>query len=651
MITISDSIVLATAKLRSRKMRTFATVFLASLLFGVLVATSLVVNGAYKSIDSFRNDGLTGRYIVSVYPAINDPLLLSSTLRDPVLVGEAKERYAALVRQKIAEAERLGVSYTQASDQPPYSIASDGEERLTLNDQNGIVSELLEEKYSHEPSFDDAELTATAKKYGATNFFSMSHFNIERNASLEVLPDGKEVFYDELDDVAFNENYKTPIVDGMQMTLAPTEINRPFLLPENGGWQPIDGSLPVVLPQNRIEQLLGLEPLSANASSREKSDRLKVVRTRAVNLSFQACYRNSSSKSLIQQTIQGQKEFEANKTAKDFQYPLQIYELPDPEACSEPTVLSDTRTMNQKTQDENKALFDSTFGQKEVPSSYFVSFKVVGISPTESSQTSQENAQSAVKVRNFGDVLDSLLATNGIQQIIPSQLYDKIPDKDKYKDLFTYTPTYLFGNEDNKQRFVEFTNSNNAQRFINEQSCATQSDGTCKPTGRLYQASLAFSNSVALDDIRIKTSHWFNYAMLIVIVLATIIMYIAIGRTIVDGRHETAVFRAIGFSRIDIAQVYLLYASLLSLLVAVCATGLGFAGAFFIDYKYAPDLTARAQYAFSDLSMSKTATLIEMNSQQLILLAAACLSVGILSIIFPLLRNVYRSPMRDMREE
>ena len=103
MIRLADTILLAYTKLRAHKVRTIITVLLASLLFGTLVAASLIMTGALKSIASFREDGLTSRYIVGVAPVI-DTNAAAQLRRDPALIAEAKKRYEKLVTEKTAEA-------------------------------------------------------------------------------------------------------------------------------------------------------------------------------------------------------------------------------------------------------------------------------------------------------------------------------------------------------------------------------------------------------------------------------------------------------------------------------------------------------------------------------------------------------------------
>ncbi len=647
MIKLGDTILLAFTKLRTRKLRTIMTIILASLLFGVLVATSLVMTGAFRSIDAFRRDGLTSRYIVGVTNAPGDPMALHKLLRDPTLIKEAKSRYQALVTRKTAEAKRFGLSYTQASDQPPYSQATNGDETLSINDPNGIAHDLLAEKFSSQPAFDDAKLHNIADKYGATSFFESENYSVKRGSTLAVLPSSGEKFYDQSDDAAINANHQAPILDP-GLLISPANITKPFMLPNNGNWKPSDNSIPIILPQNTIEQLLGLEKLPANASSSVKLTRFKEVRNKAESLRFQACYRNDASQALIQQVVQQQKDIEAHVGDKDYRQPDFTYNLPDPKTCQEPTVKNDMRTTAEKKADENQAAFDQEFGKDTTPVSYFVSFKVVGVSPVEQSAGNQQSTSS----RNLSDILSNLLETSGVGQAVPESLYNRIPDKSKYDDIFTYAPTYFFArNEDNRQRYVEFATAAGAIKFVDEQSCTTQYDNTCKPLGRPYQASLSFSNSAALDDIRTKATTWFNYALIGVIALAAVVMWITIGRTIADGRRETAVFRAIGFKRIDIAMVYVLYTILLSILVAACAVGIGFVGAVVMNQKFGPILTAQAQYGFGGLDLSKSVNLISVDTKQIGLLLLACLATGLVSMIIPLLRNVRRSPIRDMRDE
>lgn len=648
MIKFTDAALLAFTKLRTNKIRTIITIVLASLLFGMLVAASLAINGVFRSVGSFREDGLTSRYIVNVYPSPGVDTI-SNLRRDPHLITEAKKRYEKLVEAKKVEAKRLGLSYTQASDQPPYTQSSDGNEMLTLRDQNGIVHDLLEEYFKDKPAINDSKLKKVAQQYHADNIFSSTIRQVSRGSTLNVLPSGKEAFYDQLDNTERDANYVRPIIADY-LTIAPPDITDPFMLPDNAGWKPDGTSLPIILPQNAVERLLSKDMTSDKADVSKKLADLKHLRSEAADLTVQACYRNDASIALIQKTILQQKDIKANVGKKDYQKPNLIYKLPDPTKCKNPSVVSDTRTADEKKHDDNQKLFDKKLGSDNKPESYFVTFKVVGISPAEADSNPFNSEE---KSNDLSDIVNNLLKTSGIGQAIPQSLYGKLSNetKEKYADLFTFNPTYFFGNEDEKQRYVEFSNPHDAQNFIDEQGCKTQVDGACKPASRDYELSLAFTNSAALDDVQDKAQKWFGYGMLVVVVLAAIIMWIAIGRAIADGRHETAVFRAIGFNRGDIAAIYVTYTVILSILVTFIAAIIGYLGAFVLNQQLAPALTAQAQYGFAGIDMTKEFSLIGFDERQLLIILAVCFTTGLVSMIIPLLNNVRRSPIKDMREE
>lgn len=108
-IRLADIVLLTYTKLRARKIRTFITVLLASMLFGVLISASLIANGLFRGIDSFRKEGLTSRYIVSVTNAPSNVDGFYKTIRDPNIIAEAKKRYELLVSQKATESKRLNL--------------------------------------------------------------------------------------------------------------------------------------------------------------------------------------------------------------------------------------------------------------------------------------------------------------------------------------------------------------------------------------------------------------------------------------------------------------------------------------------------------------------------------------------------------------
>jgi len=456
MIKITDASVLAFAKLRTHKIRTLIVILLSSLLFSVLIISISVIQGTFNSVNNFRKGELTSRYIVSVSNAPIDRSKGQDDFNDPVLIEKAKKRYAALVKEKTLEAKKLGIEYLQSSDQPPYQQTLGGAVELSLNDPNDIVYEVLKEKYKNIPAFDDSKLNTIAKEYNASKIFSDEFYSIKRGSSLIPLKDGKELFYDKTNEKETNANYIRPFVDESSIILGTPEIVDSFILPNNAGWQPNGKSLPIVLPQNVIERLLGMEKITSSASFEEKLSRLKKIRENITNLTFKMCYRNDVSSSQIQKAITQKKEIEANKDKKDYQKPKLIYDLPDASSCSNAVIASDTRTKEEKLQDSKQKLFDEKFGKNTSPVSKLITFKVVGMSPSGKDVLNPQQKQQEEKARTFKDIINGILKPSDIGQMIPKKLYDELTNKEDYADLFTYKPFYMMGNEDNKRRFVEF---------------------------------------------------------------------------------------------------------------------------------------------------------------------------------------------------
>jgi ABC-type antimicrobial peptide transport system permease subunit len=139
-------------------------------------------------------------------------------------------------------------------------------------------------------------------------------------------------------------------------------------------------------------------------------------------------------------------------------------------------------------------------------------------------------------------------------------------------------------------------------------------------------------------------------AALAVVAIAAIIMTGTVGRMIADSRRETAVFRAVGAGRLDIANVYTLYAVLLSVGIAGFALVVGILAAKVVEWRYWQMTTVQAQLAFGGSDLSLQFHLFKYNSKVVLVMLTA-VGAGLVSIILPLLRNIRRSPIKDMRDE
>ena len=100
----------------------------------------------------------------------------------------------------------------------------------------------------------------------------------------------------------------------------------------------------------------------------------------------------------------------------------------------------------------------------------------------------------------------------------------------------------------------------------------------------------------------------------------------------------------------DIVSILYLYTIIISILVAMFALAIGFIGAYLLDKQFAPQLTAQAQYSFGSINSNKVIRLIAVDMRQIIFIVSTCIFTGLFSAMLPLIRNMRRSPIRDIRE-
>ena len=142
-----------------------------------------------------------------------------------------------------------------------------------------------------------------------------------------------------------------------------------------------------------------------------------------------------------------------------------------------------------------------------------------------------------------------------------------------------------------------------------------------------------------------------NWLIVVVGAIALVILMAMIGRTVAEGRRESAVFRAIGASRSDIGAIYGVYTILLSLRVVVFAMALGLTLALIIQVLYGNDATLGARLAYAATDTDKQFTLFSLSSPYLLWVIVIILVAGVLSSIVPIINGARRNPITDMRND
>lgn len=638
MIRILDATTLALTKLRTRKVRLVITIVISGLLFSGLVAASLIAHGVISGIAGFSREGLGNRYIAQASTQGS-----FGGLNSPQVIDRALAIQKDIVARKKAEAKRLDITYDPATDQSPvieYDTPN-GKQR-SLNPTHPAAKQALQEQLATKPATNIDTLQQIAKSYSASNYYTSKQLPFDMSgAQLQVLKDGKESF-----DATVGGKYGPP--SGTETfvtawTLMSGDLLKPFILPGQNLQTGTDGSIPVIVPNSAAEQLLKLKALPASASVHDRLERTKEIRTKAVSLRFAVCYRNATSSSLVSQAISTQKELEQNKDKKDYQKPDLIYGLPT-EACGTVPVTRDVRSYDEKVLDDKQRQFNETFGTPAAEQST-MSFRIVGIVP-------DADYGSAFGV---GQIIRSLVNSslgNGWYSPI-----EQTNEKPLLASLFNHQAT-IFGAPE--IFYAEFNTATDARAFIEKENCdidyskvtpENDPDAICLAKHHPFIVGPFGSNSLALESAKRGFGKFFTIAAAVVSVIACIIMMGTVGRMIADSRRETAVFRAIGAKKLDIAQIYVIYTIFLSLLISLFAILAGLVVAAYLNHRWSPELTIQAIIAYNAQDLSRTFSLYAFYVPDLLLLVGLTLAAGLLSAVLPLFRNLRRNPIRDMRDD
>lgn len=650
MMRLTDAAKLATTKLRTRKVRLVVTVIIAGLMFTTLATASLVSRGTFDSLASFNREAFGERYIIAAYPQTNN--IDDSPASNAGVIKRAGDIQKELIARKTAEAKKLGIPYDPKSESPIVSEhdSSQGKQRYVNLDSPAGKQALKEYAAAHRSAGLD-ELRKLAGPYQPVSYYKSktSAQGVPDSPIVKVLKDGKESF-----EPNQTQNIPSTSLDsfGSSWALISRDLIKPFILPGASATIGSDGSIPVVAPYSAVEQLAGLKALPSTANPSQRLERLKQVRSQAQHISFEVCYRNRTSVDLLNQAISQQQEIAQNKNDKDYVKPKLVHGLP-PKPCTAPVVVSDSRSTAEKTQATKQAQFKRALGEAD-PEQVTLKMRVIGVTP----DPPGGNASVLVGLASF--LLSSNLGLLSQSWFTPIELETLQPqiaaifDKDLVPDTTT------------TGQYVEFKTAAQARDFIEHASCqqgfsiATGPPGAnaqsgqqdeCARQGKVFGLLPFGSNSLALEDAKKGFVKFFTFAALAVAAIAAIIMVGTVGRIIADSRRETAVFRAIGAKKLDIVQIYLIYSFFLSLLIFGFTLAVSAILASLTDRAYAPEITVQALVAYNSQDLSKAFSLFQFYPPDMIRLLALALAGGALSACLPLLRNLRRNPIRDMRDD
>lgn len=631
MIGIADAFVLAQTKLRTRKVRTGIAIAVAGMLFGLLIAGVVIVQGVYTSVDRFGQQGLGARYILSASQTEYDYSRVDQLAKQPDMVRLFEKEHAELVEQKTAEAKRLGIDYNPEQEDPsPVSRDSDSGVKSINIYESANSQQLINRLLALNPDDDEFDIKTVADPYSPIGYPSAS---LPIDAGVTYMKDGREVTLD---------RSKQPLVamptdqNPYVLAVSDSSLVKPFISTE---FDASRGEIPVVIPYSDAEKMLGLKQLPNSTPTSERLSRIYEVRDRIGEVTASFCYRNPSSQQLLDSAQQSEENIKLNQSKPDFVMPAVRYQLPTVDSCGAVEVVSDTRSVLEKQYSENRLIFDKKFNDYTDPVQHKITVRGVGITP---------DMNSAYSSGSMGGLAASLLSSYAeMYWSIPSDLLDQVPVE--------YRPTVIFSKSQSdgdrrdtwfRGELVEFGNFDDAQSFYQKYGC---NFGACGSDG--VMANPYGSSSLVLAEMRSFFDKAINYAVIFVSIFAMLILAGVIGRTIADGRKESAVFRAIGAKRSDLLAVYSAYTLMLAMRVVIFALILGLLVAWSLDMWQWQSATVGAQLAFGALDRSLEFHFFNIWSPYIVVIVVAMLIAALLAMIPPIIRAMRRDPIQDMRDD
>jgi energy-converting hydrogenase Eha subunit E len=314
--------------------------------------------------------------------------------------------------------------------------------------------------------------------------------------------------------------------------------------------------------------------------------------------------------------------------------PTVIYDAPTA-ACQPTAIKKDSRNAAEKAADDKLTAFKQKFGT-EAPITQKIPFRIVGLLPDSNSTDSALSLQaffSSFLTTYYGSGWIMSHQAAAANPILGAMLNDDVAPLMRGASYY-----------------VDLPNRNEQKGFIDDMGCLKLSDGKCKKIGPIY--TMPYGNPLAaLYEAKPYTDAMIAWALGIIASVSAIIMIGTIGKVIADSRKETSVFRALGAKRRDVAQIYLGYTATLGVLVFVAALAIGVLISWWIDTTTSPQLSSTAVLAFNANDLHKQFHLIGWSASDIAVIGALVLLTSLVSAVIPLLTNIRRNPVKDMREE
>ncbi len=652
MIRPRHAIKLAMAKTHSKRASLIISSIVASLLFGILIAGIIVYSGAEKSILTFFQKANNNHYLVETNPVISDSIL---TYHLPLSIEEIN-RLKALQKSYYndlrAKYKQLGVTYDSSVEvsilKPSAFLPTTlpEEQRVEINYESPIVGldrAIKAQEYVKSATNKLSDLKVLGERYSASGYYAQTPLGINGLPTLRLIEAGREDFADsefKTGDFTLQGYFLNAIHNG-SYEFGDQKLMERYLIKQRA----VLKGIPVVVSAQEAVALFG----ETNNLSDEPSDAsqkegwLRDVQLKMNSFTYQSCYRNQTEISMLDKIQRDYADIQNNKDNVNFTKPSLLYALPS-SPCGDITVAADNRSVSEKKLDQDKLDVQKKLGDYVAPTHRLITFEIVGI------VNAQPYAQNTDNVKSY---LQNLLSAQNTfsSAVIPQQMYDTIPDNLKIGDITSSQPKSDYGSilrdAGLTAHILAFNSVADAEDFMKQETCPSEELGCEKK----FTSNTYGSNYTLLDKLGVLFQKIMLYLAPAIFLLALMIIWLTMSRMMSDNRKETAVYRAMGALKSDIAAIYVTYTLLVAVWITFLAMLLGASLAYILDSFYGQWITNVASSSFGVVDSGMRVALFDLTSPLLLWIIVAIPVICMVAIVQPLVRNTRRSPINDIRSE
>lgn len=665
-MSIRDIFILAHAKLKTKRIMTLMAILIAGALFSLIFASLILKQGIEQSFTLFNQKSNQQRFSVTASPVIPREkdgagrYFYMRDKEDKQLYDKIMQQFNDYVKKQQTLAKQHQIDFDPSSIAPPFKLyqpLSAISNTYLYNTDSSFIKQLLEEQqrdFAKTATNTVDDLLRKAKQHNAIDSYDTfkqlldpSSGNFFTNNQEDYLRIGKDKDLSG-SDISLGQTYaREPYIS---LSGNDPSLER-FILEPNDKRKQQDDHIPILITAHEAQKLfaekynLPQEPADPSA----KIAWVKQLKQQLNGETFTICYRNSAEMARVnayidQNIITEQKDADGN-IIKNTIEPSIVYQHPTG-ACQPLTIAKDNRSAAQKRSDENYQRFLQKTGEYQEPVAKTLKFQIVGLVALTESANEREP-------KDIPSLAHSLFGSDFYGAIIPQKLHQQSQARQVYGQLFDQIlkdQQGVFDQANIRIITIDFPTIADAKAFLAKDCPGDSVDfnrPACEfgfdvwPSGKNYLLYESVENNV------IKIS---QIAFVIISAVAGIILCLTMARIIVDSRHETAIFRAIGAKRGNVVAIYMTYSLLIACQIIIAAGFIAGILTAIVQWRWSGLLTDLAQLSWNLFDQDARFNLYGFNWVWLAAAALSVIVITLVAIIIPLLSNSKRNPITDMRD-